>query len=118
MVQAGPHWRWRRSRGELMDDRKSRRWDLGFGGLSPLQSPFWRVPWAPPAFFSMVLGIAGLSNTWRVAHRVWGLPATIGETIAICAVAVWLGLLCFYGLTWLLARSRALLDLKDPVSGN
>jgi tellurite resistance protein len=88
------------------------------GSLLPPQSHRWHIPQVPPTFFSVVLGIAGLSNAWRVGHRVWGLSTAIGESIAFCAVMVWLGLLCLYGLTWLLARPRALQDLRDPTSGN
>ncbi|MBD3848876.1 dicarboxylate transporter/tellurite-resistance protein TehA [Bosea sp. SSUT16] len=74
-----------------------------------------RLPLVPVSFFSMVLGLAGLGNTWRVAHRVWGLPADIGEAINAVAAFVWAVLLLLYLSKWLFAREHAVKELLDPI---
>jgi len=35
----------------------------------------------PASFLGIVLGVIGLGNAWRVAHRIWQLPSAIGETL-------------------------------------
>jgi len=37
-----------------------------------------KPPIIPAAFFGIVLGLAGLGNAWRAAHRVWQAPAFVG----------------------------------------
>ncbi|MGV1003647.1 MAG: hypothetical protein ACOYEV_02535 [Candidatus Nanopelagicales bacterium] len=44
----------------------------------------------PVAFFSMVMGTAGLSMVWRQAATAWGAPTWIGTMIWLAAVALWL----------------------------
>jgi tellurite resistance protein len=63
----------------------------------------------------MVLGLAGLGNTWRVAHRVWSLPSVIGEAIDGLATAIWAVLLILYVVKWLFSREHALSELRDQI---
>jgi tellurite resistance protein len=65
--------------------------------------------------FGIVLGVAGLGGSWRAAHRVWGLPAAIGETLMIVAALIWAVLIVFYGAKWMAAREEALREAEDPV---
>jgi len=44
----------------------------------------------------MVLGLAGMGQAWRLAHRLWGAPAAIGEALLLLAAAVWASLLIAY----------------------
>jgi len=46
-------------------------------------------PLIPATFFGMVLALGGLGNGWRVAARIWGAPAFIGEALALSAAAIW-----------------------------
>lgn len=68
-----------------------------------------------PLFFGSVLGIGGLANGWRVATRLWGAPAAIGETLAIIAFALWLIWCGLYAAKWLLHTAAAREDLRHPV---
>jgi tellurite resistance protein len=80
----------------------------------PVSTGF-QVPRVPASFFGMVLGIAGLGNSWRAAASVWGLPAAPGEALSFLAVAVWLVVSILYGLKWLTARAEALAELEHAV---
>ncbi|MBO9708051.1 MAG: dicarboxylate transporter/tellurite-resistance protein TehA [Caulobacter sp.] len=74
-----------------------------------------RLPIVPAAFFSMVLGLGGLGGAWRTAHRLYGLPAWIGEAIMGLAVVVWAILLILFVAKWLLAREQALAEARHPI---
>jgi tellurite resistance protein len=69
----------------------------------------------PASFFGIVLGLAGLGGAWRVAARVWELPAVIGESLMLIAGIVWVLLLGLYAAKWIYAREEALRELEHPV---
>ncbi|HEX8235394.1 MAG TPA: dicarboxylate transporter/tellurite-resistance protein TehA [Abditibacteriaceae bacterium] len=73
------------------------------------------TPIVPASFFGIVLGLAGLGGSWRVAHRLWGLPAVVGEMLMLAAAATWALLLVLYVTKWLLARQDALREVGDPI---
>jgi tellurite resistance protein len=74
-----------------------------------------KLPLIPASFFGVVLGVGGMGNVWRQAHRVWELPAVIGEAIIVAAVAVWALLLILYLLKTIAAPHETLAELADPV---
>src|SRR5512144_1870558 len=74
-----------------------------------------RFPLVPASLFSIVLGVAGLGNGWRVAARLWGVPEWIGETVLALAAFVWFIVALFYAGKWLWAREQALAEFRDPV---
>ncbi|WP_158884162.1 dicarboxylate transporter/tellurite-resistance protein TehA [Rhodanobacter sp. L36] len=74
-----------------------------------------RIPLVPASLFGIVLGVVGLGNAWRVAHRVWGLSAEVGEALEWIGSAVWLVLVLLYMAKWLFERTRAIEELKHPV---
>lgn len=69
----------------------------------------------PASFFGIILGLAGLSNGWREASRLWQAPAWIGEAIAVFAALCWLALLILFARKWLLARELALTEARHPI---
>jgi tellurite resistance protein len=69
----------------------------------------------PASFFGIVLGLAGLGGAWRVAARVWELPAVIGETLMLAAAIAWVLMLAAYAAKWVYAREEALRELEHPV---
>ncbi|HJX19927.1 MAG TPA: dicarboxylate transporter/tellurite-resistance protein TehA, partial [Steroidobacteraceae bacterium] len=69
----------------------------------------------PASFFGIVLGLAGLGGAWRVAARVWELPAVIGESLMLIAGIVWVLMLGLYAAKWIFAREEALRELEHPV---
>lgn len=72
-------------------------------------------PDVPASFFSIILGLVGLGNCWRVASKVWHLPAWIGEAIMLLAVVVWLVLLFLYASKWVWARAEAWAEFRHPI---
>lgn len=75
-------------------------------------------PVIPASAFSMVLGTAGLANSWRAASAVWPIPDAPGRAIGLAAGIVWLVLIALYGLKWSLAGDKAIAEAKDPVQGS
>lgn len=69
----------------------------------------------PASFFGIVLGLAGLGGSWRAAHRLWGLPAGIGEVLMLAAALAWAVLTTLYAVKWVTAREAALREAEDPV---
>lgn len=53
-------------------------------------------PFVPAAWFGIVLGLVGMGQAWRVAARVWGMPALVGEGVLVLAATVWACLLVAY----------------------
>jgi tellurite resistance protein len=73
------------------------------------------LPMIPAAFFGIVLGVAGLGFDWRSAHRAWGLPSAVGETILAIAAIIWAVLIVLYAAKCVFARDAALVELGHPV---
>ncbi len=73
------------------------------------------LPRIPAAFFGIVLGVAGLGNSWRAATALWSVPAEIGEAISLLAVAIWLVLIVLYAGKWIVAPNDAMAELEHPV---
>ncbi len=69
----------------------------------------------PASFFSIVLGLAGLGNAWRLASSSWGLPHLIGEGILLFTALVWAALLVLYVRKWLHEREAALAEIAHPI---
>ena len=75
------------------------------------------LPPLPASRFSIVLGLSGLGQAWRVASHLWPLPALVGETVLACAVLVWACLLLAYGMQTLADPARTARELRHPVAG-
>ena len=69
----------------------------------------------PASFFGIVLGVVGLGNTWRAATKLWHLPPLIGEVLLGLGALIWLALVILYALKWVLARSDALSEARNPI---
>jgi tellurite resistance protein len=66
----------------------------------------------------MVLGLAGVGQSWRLAHRLWGAPAAIGEALLLLAAAVWASLLIAYLIQTVRKPAVAIAEFRDPVQGS
>ncbi len=69
----------------------------------------------PAALFGIVLGLGGLGSAWRIATRLWPLPAAVGEALVLLAAAIWAVLLAMFARKWLSARAVAQREADDPV---
>ena len=43
----------------------------------------------PASAMGIVLGIAGLSNCWRLAHTLWGVRASVSDVLFAVTALVW-----------------------------
>ena len=74
-----------------------------------------KIPNVSASFFGMVLGMAGLANAWRIAHRIWKLPGWISESIFGIAALTWLILVVLFVGKWLCLSDKGLAELRHPV---
>jgi len=72
----------------------------------------------PASFFGMVLGLSGLGQAWRLAHRLWAMPAAIGEALLLLAAVVWASLLVCYLVQALRKPDVVLAEFRHPVQGS
>ncbi|QQC66403.1 dicarboxylate transporter/tellurite-resistance protein TehA [Paraburkholderia ginsengisoli] len=72
----------------------------------------------PAAFFGIAVGVLAFANLWRVAIRVWHLPAVVGTLLTIAALAVWLIVLLAYGHKWLTHADDARAEMQHPVQSS
>lgn len=69
----------------------------------------------PASYFGIVLGLAGLGNTWRAAAQAWQLPGVVAEWIYLVAGVVWAVLVVLYALKGLLALEKLAAEAAHPV---
>lgn len=69
----------------------------------------------PVSYFSMAVGVLALANAWRVAVRLWPLPAWSAVAVGAAGLALWLVLLGLYAHKWLRRRADAIAELQHPV---
>jgi tellurite resistance protein len=72
----------------------------------------------PVAFFGIAVGALAFANLWRVAIRVWHLPAVAGTLLTIAALAVWLVVMVAYGHKWLTRAADARAEMQHPVQSS
>lgn len=72
----------------------------------------------PVGFFGIAVGALALANLWRVAIKVWHLPAEIGPLVTVVALAVWLVVLVAYGHKWLTNADEARAEMQHPVQSS
>jgi len=84
-------------------------------GLGASASSGAKIPAIPASFFGIVLGLVGLGDCWRVAHKAWDLPQVIGEIIMITGFVMWVVLILLYLAKWAWHRQEALAEWRHPV---
>ncbi|RKT22763.1 tellurite resistance protein [Paraburkholderia sp. RAU2J] len=72
----------------------------------------------PVAFFGIAVGALAFANLWRVALRVWHLPAVAGTLLTVAALAVWLVVMAAYGHKWLTQAADARAEMQHPVQSS
>jgi tellurite resistance protein len=78
-------------------------------------SPSRLLPRIPASFFGIVIGTVGLAADWRLAHRTWGFPAAIGESLFVVGGLIWLVVSVLYGLKWVIAFEEARQEAEHAV---
>ncbi|MDE1180752.1 dicarboxylate transporter/tellurite-resistance protein TehA [Paraburkholderia sp.] len=72
----------------------------------------------PVAFFGIAVGALALANAWRVAVRIWPLPASIADGLTLAALAVWVVIVGAYAHKWLRHPDDARAELNHPVQSS
>ena len=72
----------------------------------------------PVAFFGIAVGLFALANAWRVASRIWPVPASVAQLLTLGAFAVWLVLGAAYAHKWIAHRAEARAELQHPVQSS
>ena len=81
-----------------------------------------RLPFAldylPVGLFGSVMGLAGLSVAWRLAHVHFGTPPWIATAIGIVALVVFAALALGYGFKAATAPGAVAKEFGHPIAGN
>ena len=72
----------------------------------------------PVSLFGAVMGLAGLSLAWRLAHASLGAPAVVGEAIGVFAVGVFLLLSLAYIAKLVKHPDAVYAEFHHPMAGN
>ncbi|WP_296650184.1 dicarboxylate transporter/tellurite-resistance protein TehA [Paraburkholderia sp.] len=67
--------------------------------------------------FSVILGLSGLGQSWRVAEHLWGISAHVGEDILVVATVIWASLLCAYIVHAIRRPDLMRAEFEHPVAG-
>ncbi|WP_061958266.1 dicarboxylate transporter/tellurite-resistance protein TehA [Cupriavidus pauculus] len=70
----------------------------------------------PASAMGIVLGMAGLSNCWRVAHALWGVGTDISDILFAVTTLIWAVLVLAFAAKWLTHRDEALAEARHPVA--
>ncbi|VVE65151.1 C4-dicarboxylate ABC transporter [Pandoraea captiosa] len=70
----------------------------------------------PASAMGIVLGMAGLSNCWRIAHTLWGIRATVSDVLFAVTTFIWAVLVLSFVAKWLAHRDEALAEARHPVA--
>ena len=80
--------------------------------------PHQRLEQFPIAFFSIVMGMAGLTLAWQKAHFVLGVPPMIGAGLRGTVSTLFVILLVFYALKTLRYPQTVIMEMRHPVKVN
>ncbi|MDR5754336.1 MULTISPECIES: dicarboxylate transporter/tellurite-resistance protein TehA [unclassified Caballeronia] len=72
----------------------------------------------PVAFFGIAVGALAMANAWRVAERIWSVPAAVEHLLTLAALAVWIAVLGGYAHKWLVHRDAAIAEMQHPVQSS
>jgi len=72
----------------------------------------------PVNLFASVMSLAGLALAWRLGAGTFGLPAVVGDTVGVLAVAVFVVLGTAYALKALRHPDAVAAEFNHPVAGN
>lgn len=76
------------------------------------------VEYLPVNLFGSVMGIAGLSLAWKLASKVFGTPAIIGEIIGIISAIIFITLSILYIIKLYRFTDKVSEEFNHPITGN
>jgi tellurite resistance protein len=69
------------------------------------------------SLFSVVLGMSGIGQAWRVAVQLWQVNPLVGKIVLLSASLIWLGLLIAYISDAIRNPARVSAEFRHPVAG-
>jgi len=72
----------------------------------------------PVSFFSMIMGMAGLTIAWEKAHRTLGLGSQLAHSLILVTCSIFVVLLLIYSTKVLRYRQAVSEELHHPVKLN
>jgi tellurite resistance protein len=72
----------------------------------------------PINMFASVMGLSGLALAWRLAHKVFGVTAIVGDGISGLAVLAFVVVGLAYLAKWLSYPAEVIAEFSHPVTGN
>ena len=88
----------------------------GRSGMTTSRPPLRVFDYLPVGLFGSVLGLTGHSVLWRLAHQSYGMPIWVSDSIAVCAVVVFLLLSICYSLKCITAFDAVRSEFCDPIT--
>jgi tellurite resistance protein len=76
------------------------------------------MEYLPVALFASVMGLAGLSASWREAAGLYGFPAGIAEGIGLIAILSFAALVIAYGMKIVFAYPAVRAEFGHPIIGS
>lgn len=76
-----------------------------------------RMSWLPVALFGSVMGLAGLSQAWRLAHAHWGAPAWAAQIIGCVAMVAFILLVVAYAIKAATGFDHVKAEFAHPTAG-
>jgi tellurite resistance protein len=74
-----------------------------------------RVAFFPISFFSMVMGLAGLTIAWQKAQHVFDMDLSINPVLLTLTSSTFVILLLIYATKFVTSKNEVLKELKNPV---
>ncbi len=72
----------------------------------------------PAGFFGIAVGTLALAGAWRVAARLWEVPAFAGTALTVVGLVVWAAVMAMYALKWVAHRDAARKEWQHEVQSS
>ncbi|QNK01505.1 SLAC1 anion channel family protein [Dyella telluris] len=76
------------------------------------------LDYLPVGLFGSVMGLIGLSVAWRLAARLYGMPAEVADVIGVCAMVVFAALALAYAWKCMTAWQAVKSEFQHPIAGS
>ncbi|MDN3654203.1 SLAC1 anion channel family protein [Ferruginibacter paludis] len=83
-------------------------------GSAKLNTSF--ISFLPVSLFGGILGMTGLTFSWRLAEAKWGFPHWMSKAIGLLAIVLFLALFTAYLVKWIKYPSTVINEFNNPVS--
>lgn len=72
----------------------------------------------PAGFFGIAVGTLALGGAWRVAAKLWEVPAFAASALTVLGLVVWAAVMAMYALKWVAHREAARKEWQHEVQSS